>query len=166
MYIVRFTVIFAKYNIECKHADKWENGNALHYCAVFSILYNVHSYDSHSSYAHYPLITNRMTFYTLKIKLCLKGTIFARLIKLKLNNTCFSVTLKDCQQCMAQLTGAIEYTDCFFAEQGDPLPHECTGYDAKQSDVEVLVMLELCGMQSKPSLLSLPDPLTWSGSTW
>ena len=33
------------------------------------------------------------------------------------------------------------------------------GYDIKQSDGEVLVILELEGMQSTPSLPSLPGPL-------
>ena len=40
--------------------------------------------------------------------------------------------------------------------------HECLGYDTKQSDSEVPVMLELWRMQSTPSLLSLPGPL-WPG---
>ena len=35
-------------------------------------------------------------------------------------------------------------------------------YDAKKSDGEVPVMLELWGMRSTPSLTSLPGPL-WSG---
>ena len=39
---------------------------------------------------------------------------------------------------------------------------ECSEYDTKQSDVEVPVMLELCGMQSTPSLPLLPRPL-WPG---
>ena len=38
-------------------------------------------------------------------------------------------------------------------------PNRCHRYDSKQSDDEVLVMLELWGMQSTPSLLSLPGPL-------
>ena len=38
-------------------------------------------------------------------------------------------------------------------------PNECPGYDTKQSDGEVPVMLELWGMQSTHSLLSLPGPL-------
>ena len=41
-------------------------------------------------------------------------------------------------------------------------PNECSGYDTKQSDGEVPVMLELYEMQSTPSLSSLPGPL-WSG---
>ena len=38
---------------------------------------------------------------------------------------------------------------------------QCPGYD-KQSDGEVPAMLELWGMQSTPSLPSLPGPL-WPG---
>ena len=41
-------------------------------------------------------------------------------------------------------------------------PHECPGYDTKQSDGEVSAMLELWGMRSTPSLPSLPGPL-WPG---
>ena len=43
-----------------------------------------------------------------------------------------------------------------------PLPYECPGYDSKQSDVEVPVMLELWGMQSTLSLPLLPGSL-WPG---
>ena len=35
----------------------------------------------------------------------------------------------------------------------------CPGYDTKQSDAEVPIMLELWGMQSTPLLPSLPGPL-------
>ena len=38
-------------------------------------------------------------------------------------------------------------------------PKKCPVYDTKQSDGEVRVMLELWGMRSTPSLLSLPGPL-------
>ena len=41
-------------------------------------------------------------------------------------------------------------------------PNECPGYDTKQSDSEVPVMLELWGMRSTPSLPILPGPL-WPG---
>ena len=44
---------------------------------------------------------------------------------------------------IAQLAGAVEYTDCFSTEGYDPPPNECPRYDTKQSDGEVLVMLEL-----------------------
>ena len=40
-----------------------------------------------------------------------------------------------------------------------PLPNECSGYDTKQSDGEVSVILELWGMQIAPSSPSLPGPL-------
>ena len=39
------------------------------------------------------------------------------------------------------------------------LPNECPGYNTKQSDGEVPVMLEFWGMQSNPSLPLLPGPL-------
>ena len=51
--------------------------------------------------------------------------------------------------------------DCNSAE-GYPPPNECPGYDTKQSDGEVSVMLELWGMRSTPSLSLLPGPL-WPG---
>ena len=37
--------------------------------------------------------------------------------------------------------------------------NKCPGYDTKQSDGEVPVILELRGMQSTPLLLLFPDPL-------
>ena len=40
--------------------------------------------------------------------------------------------------------------------RGIRLPNKCPGYDNKQSDGEVPVMLELWGMQSTPSLPLLP----------
>ena len=40
-----------------------------------------------------------------------------------------------------------------------PPPNECPGYETKQSDGEVPAVLELWGMQSTPSLPSLPGPL-------
>ena len=40
--------------------------------------------------------------------------------------------------------------------------NECPGYDTKQSDGEVPVILELWGMQNTPSLPSLSGPL-WPG---
>ena len=42
---------------------------------------------------------------------------------------------------MAQLAGAAEYTNCISAE-GLNYSNECSGYDTKQSDGEVPVMLE------------------------
>ena len=59
---------------------------------------------------------------------------------------------------MAQSAEAIEYTDYISAEGQDP-PQRVSRYDTKQSDAEAPVMLELWGMRSTPSLLSLPGPL-------
>ena len=42
---------------------------------------------------------------------------------------------------------------------GVNLHNECPGYDTKQFDDKVLVILELWGMRSNPSLSSLPGPL-------
>ena len=57
---------------------------------------------------------------------------------------------------MAQSAWTVEYIDCFSAERQDSR-NECPGYDIKQSDGEVPVMLELCGMQSTHSLPTVPD---------
>ena len=64
---------------------------------------------------------------------------------------------------IAQSAGAVEYTDCTFAEGQDPAPNECPGYDTRQSDGEVPVILELWGRRSTPLLPSLPSPLWPSG---
>ena len=40
---------------------------------------------------------------------------------------------------IAQSAGAVEYTDCTYAED-KTTPNECPGYDTKQSDSEVPVM--------------------------
>ena len=47
------------------------------------------------------------------------------------------------QLIIAQSAGAVEYTDCISA---DPLPNECPGYDTKQSDGEVPLMLGSWGI--------------------
>ena len=44
---------------------------------------------------------------------------------------------------ISQLSGAVEYTDCFSAEELRPPHNECPAYDTKQTNGEVLVMLEL-----------------------
>ena len=59
---------------------------------------------------------------------------------------------------MAQLARAAEYTHCISAE-GKDSPNQCPGYDTKQSDDEVPVMLELWEMQGTTLLPSLPCPL-------
>ena len=66
------------------------------------------------------------------------------------------------QVSLAQLAGAVEYTDCFSAKGKTPPRNECPGYDTKQSDGEVLVMLELWGILSTSSLPFLSGPL-WPG---
>ena len=57
----------------------------------------------------------------------------------------------------SQWARAVEYTDYFSAENHSD---KCPGYDTKQSDDEVPVMLELWGMRSSDSLQSFPD-LPW-----
>ena len=59
----------------------------------------------------------------------------------------------------AQSAGAVEYTDCFSANGVKTHPRRVSGYDTKQSEDEVSVMLELWGTRSIPSLTSLPGPL-------
>ena len=59
---------------------------------------------------------------------------------------------------VAQSAGAVEYIHCISAE-GQDSPNEYPGYDSKQSDSEVPVMLELWGMRSTPSLSSLSGPM-------
>ena len=44
-------------------------------------------------------------------------------------------------------------------QRGNTTPNRYPGYDTKQSDGEVSVMLKLWGMQSTRSLPSLPGPL-------
>ena len=62
-----------------------------------------------------------------------------------------------------QLVGAIEYTDCTSAEGSYTPPDECPGYDTKQPDGEVPVMMGLWGMGSTLSLPLLPGPF-WPGT--
>ena len=62
--------------------------------------------------------------------------------------------------CIAQSAGAVEYTNCTSAVGVTPPPFP--GYDTKQSDGEIPVVLGLWGMWSTPSLLLLPGPL-WPG---
>ena len=62
---------------------------------------------------------------------------------------------------LAQSARAVEYTDCFSAEELDS-SNKFPNYDSKPSDDEVPVMQELWEMQSIPSVPSLPDPL-WPG---
>ena len=62
---------------------------------------------------------------------------------------------------LAQSADPVKFINCISAEGSDPSPiNECPVYDTKQSDYEVLVMLELWEMQSTPSLPLLPG-LLW-----
>ena len=66
---------------------------------------------------------------------------------------------------LAQSAGAVEYTDAPLQMGKTPHPpkkNECPGYDTKQSDGEVPVMLGPCGIRSTPSLPLLLGPL-WPG---
>ena len=65
--------------------------------------------------------------------------------------------MKEPKLAITQSAGAVEYTNCISADG-----YEYSGYDTKQSDGEVSVMLELWGMRSTPSLPLLPGPL-WPG---
>ena len=61
----------------------------------------------------------------------------------------------------AQLTEAVEYTDCMSAEEFPP-PKEHPGYDINQSDGKAPIMMKLWGIRGTPSLPLLPGPL-WPG---
>ena len=74
------------------------------------------------------------------------------MFKEKCNSTALTIN-----HYFAQTAGVVEYTD-----YSKTPPNECPGYDTKQSDGKVPVMLELWGMQSTLSLPSLPGPL-WPG---
>ena len=56
---------------------------------------------------------------------------------------------------MSESAEAVEYTD-YFSAKGQ---NQCPGYDTKQSDGEVPVILELREMLSTSSLPSLPGSL-------
>ena len=74
---------------------------------------------------------------------------------LKSNGTCIIKNLFSFQTTnymVAQLAGAVEYTNCTSTEGQEPPPNKCPEYDTKQSDGEVPVMLELWRMHNTPSL--------------
>ena len=88
--------------------------------------------------------------------------------------SCFRVFVRTCtlvsmyihvfnyNRLFAQSDGAVKYNDCTSTKGKDTLPNECPGYDTKQSDGKVPVMLELWGMRSTLSLPLLPG-LLWPG---
>ena len=65
----------------------------------------------------------------------------------------------DYKGCGAQSAEAVEYADCIY-EEGQTYSNELPGYDTKQSDADVLVML--WRTQSTSSLPLLPGP-HWPG---
>ena len=56
---------------------------------------------------------------------------------------------------VVHFVGAVEFTDCIFAEWGDPTLNEGPGYDTK-SDYDAPVTLELWRMRRTPSGSLLP----------
>ena len=82
-----------------------------------------------------------------------------RLIKNSISFTCLPKYTHT--RTLAQSPGFVEYTDCFSAERLGLSPNEYLGYDTKQSDGKVPLILKLWGKLSTPSLPSLPGPL-WS----
>ena len=56
---------------------------------------------------------------------------------------------------LPQSAWVAEYTDCISAKGGE-FPNVCSAYDSKQSEDEASVILDLWGIQSTPSLPSLP----------
>ena len=71
------------------------------------------------------------------------------------NKTVLTLTL-----CIAQSARVVEYTDWFSAQGLDPF-NECLGYDTKQSEVEVPVMLENTFVA-----IASRSTLARNGSTW
>ena len=59
---------------------------------------------------------------------------------------------------LGQSPGVVEYTDCFSPEENIPR-NKCPGYDTKQSDADVLIMLVLWKLQSTLLLTLLSGPL-------
>ena len=67
----------------------------------------------------------------------------------------------NCDDCPVSWLGVLSNTLWLLLCRGvrPPPPKDCPGYDTKQSDGEVPVMLELWGMWSTPWLPLLPGPL-------
>ena len=63
---------------------------------------------------------------------------------------------------IAQSAGAVEYTDCFFADGQDPSPTSVLYMTLNNLMMNSPVMLELWGIQSTPSFPSSLSPL-WPG---
>ena len=82
-------------------------------------------------------------------------------VSISISSSCQTKPIPQNSIWFAQSAGAVEYTDCFSAEGYDPL-NKCPGYDTKQCDSKVPIMLKLWGMQSTSSLLLIKGPL-WLG---
>ena len=65
----------------------------------------------------------------------------------------------------AQSSEAVEYTDCFSAEELDP-PQRVSWYNPKQSDGEVPVLLELWSAEHPFIAIDPRSTLVQNGSTW
>ena len=74
-----------------------------------------------------------------------------------LNLIIWNKTVWHLTQCIA-----VEYTYCTSVEEKD-LSNGCPGYDTKQSDGKVPVMLGFCGIRSTSSLQLLPGH---TGPAW
>ena len=60
------------------------------------------------------------------------------------HNRKYVMSIFQINMCIAQSVKAVKYTDCFTADGKTP-PNECPGYETKQSDGEVPVMLAFWG---------------------
>ena len=101
--------------------------------------------------------TNNLTFYVIKYFHQIR-IILDRSISPKYRTLTGTTAPGQSGSSTAQSAGTEEYTDCISAERQDS-PNECPGYNTKQSDGEVPVMLELWGIRTTPLLPSLPGPL-------
>ena len=75
-------------------------------------------------------------------------------------NLIITIKYKYLQPLIAQSAGYVEHIDFISADRWDP--QRMSWYDIKQSDGQVLLMLDIWGMQGNPSLSSLPGSL-WFG---
>ena len=70
-------------------------------------------------------------------------------------------TVQECIfNCFKQVNTSYFIFHLAYAEGKDPPLNECPAYDTKQSDGAAQIMLELWGMRSIPSLLSIPGSLS------
>ena len=68
-----------------------------------------------------------------------------------------SFSLGNDQPIVCSVTGPVENAN-YISSKGVSFPNECLGYEAKQSEGEASVMLELLGMWHTPSMPSPPRP--------